>query len=202
MLLDSGAHGKHIDIENDVLGPDSGLLREQCPGPPADFNLPAVSRCLAFLVKCHHHHRGSQLADFPGLGQERLLAFLEADGIDNRPPLGILQTCQYGIPMRRVDHQGRLGHCRLAGNLSHELLHAVPAVQHRIVHIDVNDAGPVLDLLRRHFESASIVACRNELRELSGTGHVGALSHIGEVVVFQVNADRFQSADGKDPGAP
>ena len=103
--------------------------------------------------------------------------------------------------MRRVDHQGRLGHRRFAGNMSHELLHAVPAVQHRIVHIDVNDAGPVLDLLRRHFESARIVACSNELRKLPGTGHVGALSHIGEVVVFQVNADGFQPADGKSSGA-
>ena len=51
--------------------------------------------------------------------------------------------------------------------MTHESLHLLCAVEHRVVHVDVDDAGSVLDLLCCNLQCLVIVALSNQSCELS-----------------------------------
>ena len=50
--------------------------------------------------------------------------------------------------------------------MAHETLHLLCAVEHRVIHVDVDDAGAVLDLLCCDLQSFVIVAFRDQSGEL------------------------------------
>ena len=91
VLGDAGGHGEHVGVEHDVLGGEPGLLGEQVVGAAADGHLALGGVRLALLVERHHHHAGAVLPDVPGLLEERLLALLEADGVDHALALQALE---------------------------------------------------------------------------------------------------------------
>ena len=54
--------------------------------------------------------------------------------------------------------------------------HGRDAVDHALVHADVEDIGPILDLLPGHAYRFFVFAFLNQLRELGRTGHIGPLA--------------------------
>ena len=98
--------------------------------------------------------------------------------------------------MRGIYHYRSLGHSRIIGHITQELLHLKTGIQHRIVHIDVDDARPVLNLLRRDLKPGLIIPGGYQFRELPRTRHVGSFPDIREIVP-PVNRHAFQSADVK-----
>ena len=84
VLLDAGADGEDVGVEDDVLGVEARLLREQPMDPVGDGH-PLLDRLgLALLVEGHDHDRGAVPAREAGLAQELRLALLERQGVDDR----------------------------------------------------------------------------------------------------------------------
>src|SRR5690348_13043852 len=83
VLLHARGDGEDVGIENDVFGREPGAIHEQVIGALAygDPTLDGVR--LALLVECHDD-RGSPVAtQLTRMVEEYLLAFLEADGVDD-----------------------------------------------------------------------------------------------------------------------
>ena len=99
--------------------------------------------------------------------------------------------------MGRVEHQRGARHGRVARYVPDEGLHLLGAVEHGVVHVDVDYVGAALYLSGGYAQALGVVACGNEPCELARTGHVGALAHVGEVARLEVNVRRLKSAYGK-----
>ena len=69
--------------------------------------------------------------------------------------------------MRGINHYRGLRHSRIIGHVTQELLHLKPGIQHGVIHIDVDDARPVLYLPRGDLKSGLIVSGRDKFRELA-----------------------------------
>ena len=69
--------------------------------------------------------------------------------------------------MRGIYHNSGLGHSRIIGDITQELLHLKPGVQHGVIHIDVDDARPVLYLLGGDLKPGLVVPGCDQFRELA-----------------------------------
>ncbi len=85
VLLDAGADGEDVGVDDDVLGLEAGLAREQADGTLGDGQAPLDRLGLAVLVEGHDHHGGPVAAGQAGLAQELRLSLLERDGVDDGP---------------------------------------------------------------------------------------------------------------------
>ena len=77
---------------------------EQIVGALADLDAALEGVRLAALVECHHHHGRAVTADEFRLVQKLLLAFLEADGIDDALALKTFQPGLDDLPLRGIHH--------------------------------------------------------------------------------------------------
>ncbi len=100
MLLDPGRDRENVRIEDDVLGGEACAFGEQTVGALADREFPLRRVCLPLLVERHDDHRRSIAQDLPGLSEKWLLAFLEADRIDDGFALHAFQSCFDHHPFR------------------------------------------------------------------------------------------------------
>jgi hypothetical protein len=57
VLLDAGADGEDVGIEDDVLGRNADLLHENAISAFADASLVGKRRSLALFVECHDYDR-------------------------------------------------------------------------------------------------------------------------------------------------
>src|SRR5208282_2101846 len=69
-----------------------------------------------------------------------------------------------------------------------ETRHRGDAVNHPLVHADVNDLGAVLDLLPRDGQRRLVIAGLDELGEFWRPGHVGAFANVQEI---GIRPDRY-----------
>ena len=69
--------------------------------------------------------------------------------------------------MRGINHYRGLRHSRIIGHVTQELLHLKPGVQHSVIHIDVDDARPVLNLPGGDLKPGLVVPGCDQLRELA-----------------------------------
>ena len=166
MLLDARPDGKDVDVEDDVLRrkADGG---QQVVGTLSDGNLPLVGRGLPFLVEGHHDHCGAQASQLKSFGQEVLLSGLEADGVDDAFALCVLQSGQDCRPVAAVDHQDGLRYGGFSADVSAEGLHFLSAVEHCVVHVDVDDCRPALYLVSCYGECFAVLLLCNEAGELT-----------------------------------
>ena len=197
MLLDSCADGEDIHVENNVFRRNAGFGSQDSVGSAADFGLSGESRCLSLLVEGHHHHRRAQSVYFPRLSDELFLSLFEAYGVDYRLALCVLQPGEDRLPMRGVNHHGCLCHSRVVRQASDEARHLGRAVEHGVVHVYVDDRGPVLNLFRRDLQGLASLSCSDQPGEFPGAGDIRPFPYIGEIVVFQVNAHCLEPADDK-----
>ena len=116
VLLDAGGDGQDVRIEDDVLRREADFLRQDAIGALADLDLALEAVGLAVLVEGHHHHRRAVTADQLRLAHELLLAFLEADRVDDALALQALQAGLDDRPFRAVDHDRHAGDVRLRGD--------------------------------------------------------------------------------------
>ena len=73
-------------------GAEADPVEEQAVGPLADRDLPLDRVGLALLVERHDDHAGAVAAHGAGLLEERLLALLEAERVDDALPLEALEA--------------------------------------------------------------------------------------------------------------
>ena len=144
-------------------------------GALADTDLVVISRGLALLVEGHHHNRRAIFQNFSGVLAKLFFAFLQRDRIDDSLALQTLQPCLDDFPFRGVHHERHLGDFRLAPEQLQEACHRRDAVDHALVHADIEDISSVLDLLPGNTYRFFIFALFDQLRELRRTGDIGPL---------------------------
>ena len=125
--------------------------------------------------------------DESGLVQEILLAFLQAQRVDDRLSLHALQPRFDDGPFRAVDHERKASDLRLGCNDVQERRHRRLGVEHPLVHVDVEDVGAAADLAEGDVGAFDELAGGNKARESLRAGHVRALPDHDEVAV---GADR------------
>ena len=136
-----------------------------------------VAGGLSLLVKGHHHHRGSVFEDGGSVLTELLLPLLERDGVDDALALQTLQTGFDYLPPGGVDHERDLGHFRLTAQQLQIAGHGGDAVDHALIHADVEDIGSVLDLLPGYGDGLFVFALLDQSGELRRASNVGALTN-------------------------
>lgn len=196
VLLEARSDGQNVGIKDNVLA------RELHPGPHeevvgalADADLFIVARGLALLVKGHDDHGGAKALDDLGLLNKVLLALLERDGVGDALALAALETRLEDVELGRVHHHGQAGHVGLRDGHVEELGHGGHAVEHAVVHVDVEHLGPRLGLVLRHVEGLVKLAVHDELLELGRAREVAPLPEVEEAKALEVDRDRLQARD-------
>ena len=192
VLLHAGADGQHVRIKNDVLRREPDLLDQQIVGALADRDAPLKRIRLAALVKRHHDHRRAVAPDQLRLVQKLFLAFLERNGIDDALALQTFQAGLDDLPFRRVHHHRHLADVRLGRDEIEKPRHRGDAVNHSLVHADVDDLRAVLDLLAGDGQRGLVIAGLDELGELRRPGDVRALADVEKLMESRPDGSRVQ----------
>ena len=180
MLLDAGGDGEDVRVEDDVLGREIDLVDQHAVGALADLDLALVGVGLALLVEGHHHGGRAVALDQLGLVLEGVHALLHGDRVDDALALDAAQAGLDHFPFGRIDHDRHAGDVGLAGDQVQEAHHRGLAVQHGLVHVDVDHLGAVLDLLARDGQRFLELAVQDHAGEGFGTGDVGAFADVDE----------------------
>ena len=167
--------------------------RQQCVGALADRHLALDGVGLASLVEGHDDHGGAVAHTKARVREERLLALLEADRIDDGLALHALEARLDHRPLRRIDHDGHARDVRLARDEAQEFRHGRCRIEHALVHVHIDDLRAVGHLLPGDVDGGAIVAGFDELAKLGRAGHVGALADVDEQAP-RIDGERFQAA--------
>src|SRR5450759_4891456 len=139
VLLDPGPDREDVGIVNHVLVVEAGLLHEQPVRPGEDLDLALDAVGLAGFVERHDHDGGAVATGQPSLGQEGRLTLLEGERVDDRLALHRPQAGLDHGPFGRVDHHRDAGDGRLPCDQVQEAGHGRLRIQHRLVHVDVDE---------------------------------------------------------------
>ncbi len=194
-----GRDREDVGVEDDVLGREADLARQQVVGALADLDLALEGVGLALLVEGHHDRRGAVAPHEARLAQELGLALLHRDRIDDRLALHALQARLDHLPLRRVDHHRHARDVGLGGDQVEEPDHRRLRVEHRLVHVDVDDLRAAGDLLARDLHRAGVVAGEDQLGERARAGDVGALADVDEQRVV-ADGERLEAGEPHDSG--
>ena len=123
VLFDTRRDREDVRVEDDVLGGEADLLREDPVRAGGDRELPFHGRRLAVLVERHHDHGGPVAAHEAGVRLERLLALLEAEGVHDGLALQAPQARLDHVPLRAVEHDRELRDVRLGRDEAQEPRH-------------------------------------------------------------------------------
>ncbi len=176
VLFHARCHGQDVGIEDDVFGRKADFIHENPVGALRNANLVLVTRGLALLVKRHHHRSRAILQNRPRMFAKFRLALLERNRIHNALALYAFQARLNHFPLRRVHHERHFGHFRLAPKQLQVTRHRGYAVDHALVHADVEHVGAVFHLLPGHADGLFVLALFDEPGELRRPGHIGPLA--------------------------
>jgi hypothetical protein len=182
VLLDPGGDGEDVRVEDHVLRGEPGDVDEQAVGAGQDVELAIGGVGLALLVEGHDDRGRAIATDQAGMLEEGLLALLERDRVDDTLALDALEPGLDHLPLRGVDHHRHAGDVRLTGDQVEEPGHGRGRVEHRLVHVDVDDLGAGVHLFPGDLDRRVEVAVEDELGELARPGDVGALADVDEDV--------------------
>ena len=157
-------------------GGKADFVDEDAVGALADADFLVEGGGLALLVEGHDDDGGAVLEDLAGVFAELLFAFFERDGVDDAFPLKAFEAGFDDLPLGGIDHEGNFGDFGLGGEELEEAGHGGDAVDHALVHADVDDVGSVFDLLARDGDGFFVLAFLDEAGELGRAGDVGALA--------------------------
>ena len=122
---------------------------------------------------------------------EGLLSLLQGDGVHDRLALDALQSGLDDLPLGRVDHEGDAGNIRFGSAEVQEAHHRGLAVEHALVHVDIDNLRTVLDLGAADVECLFVLLVENQALENRGTRDIGALADIDEQAVV-TDVERFE----------
>ena len=196
VLLDTGRQREAVRVEDDVLGREADLFGQDPVGAPADLLAALQVVGLTLLVEGHHDDGGAVLAAQPCLADELLLALLHGDRVDDRLALHVLQARLDDLPLGGVDHHRDAADVRLGRDQLGEPVHRGDAVDHALVHVDVDDLRTDLDLLQGDRQRGVVVLGLDQVAEPGGAGDVGALTDVHEQGVVG-DVERLQA---REPG--
>ena len=194
VLLDAGPDGEDVRVEDDVLRLEPDDVDQEPEGPGRDRDLAVRGIGLALLVEGHHDDRCAVAPAQPGVLEERRLAFLERDRVDDAAALDALQAGLDDLPARRIEHDRHRADVGLRCDEVEEPGHRGDRVEHRLVHVHVDDLGAGVDLLAGDLDRFVVAVLEDELGELARARDVGSLADVDE------DATRLRDAQGLEPG--
>ena len=110
------------------------------------------------------------------MANKLLLAFFQADRVENPLALKMLKPdLQYGPP-GTVDHDGDTRYVRLRGHQIQERGHGLFGVEHPFIHVHVEDVRAILHLLSRHHQGLLVVALQYQPGETRRPCYIGSLT--------------------------
>ena len=196
VLLDTGRQRETVRVKDDVLGREADLVGQDSVGPAEDLLAPHQIVGLTLLVEGHHDDGGTVLAAQPCLADELLLALFHGDRVDDRLALHVLQARLHDLPLGGVDHHRNAADVRLGCDQLGKPVHRGDAVDHALVHVDVDDLRTDLDLLQRDGQRGVVVPGFDQVAEPRGAGDVGALTDVDEQGIVG-DVERLQA---REPG--
>ena len=192
MLFNAGGNGKNIGVKDDVFRRKAHFIHQHAVSALANLDLALVGVGLAFFVKSHDHSSCAIALEQLGLLLESIDPFFHGDRIDDALALDATQTGFNDAPLGTVDHDGHAGDVGLAGDQVQKPDHGRLAVEHGLVHVDVDDLRAVFHLLPGHRQRLLVVPVEDHAGKSLGAGHVGALADVDEQIV-RTNAHRLQA---------
>ena len=180
VLFNARGHSKNVGVKNNVFRRKVQLIDQDAIRPLADFHLALVGVGLAFFVKGHDHGGRAVALEQSGLVLELLHTLLHADRIDDALALDAAQPRLDHLPLGAVHHDRHAGDVGLAGDQVQKAHHGGLAVQHGLVHIDVDDLRTVFHLLASHCQGLLKLAVQDHAGEGFGAGDIGALADVHE----------------------
>ncbi len=181
MLLDAGRHGEDVRVEDQILGREADLLDQKPVRALADRDLALGGLGLTLLVERHHDDTRAVAPHVPRLLEERLLALLQRERVDDALSLHALEPGLEHRPTGAVDHDRDPRHLGLGRDEVEEGRHRPLAVEQVGVHVHVEEVRPASHLLERDVERRLEVAALDEPPEAGRAGDVGALADHGEI---------------------
>ena len=171
-----------VCVEDDVLRLEADDVGQQVVRPPQDGD-PALDRLgLTPLVEGHDDDRRSVTPAEASLAQELGLALLERDRVDDTLALELPKAGLDDRELRAVDHDGDGRDVGLGGNPPKEAGHRSDAVEHRLIHVHVDQLCAIGDLLAGDVDRLVLGAGCDEPGELARAGHVRPLADVDEGV--------------------
>ena len=180
VLGNAGGDRKNVGVEDDVFGRKAHLLGEQLVGSCTDRGLALEGIGLPLLIEGHHDDGCAITPAQPGLAQELGLAFFHRDAVDDRFALHAAQPSLDHRPLRGVDHDRHPGDIGLGRNQIQEARHRGHRIEHRLVHVDIDDLRAVFDLLARHLQRLVVLLGEDQPGKGLRAGDIGALADIHE----------------------
>ena len=192
VFFDTRGDSEYVGIEYDVFGRKTHLIDENPIAAGADFNLALFGVRLARLVERHDDHRRTIAASQLRMFDKLSLAFLEADGVDYGLALHAFEARFDNRPFARIDHHRHTTDIRFGGDKVEEGDHRFLRVEHRLIHVDIDDLRAILHLVAGDAQRLGIIVPQDEAGKRLRAGDVGSLAHIHEQRII-ANAERFQS---------
>ena len=159
VLLDAGGDGENVGIEDDVFGRKADLVHQDAVGALADADLVRVGRGLA-LARRRPSPRPPRRTSEPSRRCWRNFSSPSFSEIEFTMPL----PCRHFSPASMTSHfeeSTMNGTLATSGSLAEQLQearHGRDAVDHALVHADVDDVRAVLDLLPRDADGFLVFA--------------------------------------------
>ena len=173
VLLHARSNGEDIGIENDVFRRKLDLIDQDPVGALAKADLVFIICGLTLFVEGHHHRRGAVFQDSCRVLAEFVFPFLQRNRIYDALTLQALQACLNDLPLRGVHHNGDFGDFGLARQHLQEARHRGDAINHALVHADVEHVRAVLNLLPGDAYCLFIPSIFDQLGKFRRTGNVG-----------------------------
>ena len=167
-------------IEDHVVGREAGLRRHEVVRAAENLDLALDGVRLPALVEGHDHDGGAEPANRPRLLEERLLALLQRDRVDDSLAL---QAAKAGLERgeaRAVDHDRQPGSLGLGGKEIEEGRHRLLGVEQVGVHVHVEQIRPAAHLLERNVDGTLEVVRLDQPAKTRRPGHVRPLAHDDE----------------------
>ncbi len=132
------------------------------------------------FIEGHHHGGGAVFANLLRVLEKLRLAFFERNRIHNAFALNTLQSGFDNRPLGRIDHQRHARDVGLGGDQIQKCNHRLLAIEHGLVHIDVDDLRAAFDLLARDVQCLVVFAVEHQFFERGRAGDIGALADVDE----------------------
>ena len=195
VFFNTRCDSENIRIKDDVRRFESHLFSEYPVRALANFDFAFDGVSLTLGVERHDNDGSAVSAHKLCLLDKVLLAFFEADRIDDGLALYTLQSGFDHRPFRRVNHNWKPRYIRLRGDEAQELHHRILRVEHALIHVDVDDLRAIVHLVASNLDRGSIVVGLNQTPKSCRSRYIAALTHIDEQVI-RSNIQRFE------PGNP
>ena len=180
VLFDAGGDGENVRVEDDVFRREADLLRQHFISARADLRLACKGVGLALFVEGHDDDGSAIAPAQTGLADEFFFALFHGDGVDDGLALHAFEARLDHRPFGGVDHDGHARDVRFGGDQVQKARHGRLRIEHRFVHIDVDDLGAVFHLLARHRQRFVELLIEDHARKRLRARDVGALAHVDE----------------------